>query len=59
MIFIIGNFEDDILRKYLVQNGRHVFRAISDIVGNSVLTSSQDSFTVVYETQASHSKDSF
>lgn len=43
--FITGSAEDVILHKYVVQNGRRVFRAISDMVGNSVLTSSQDSCT--------------
>lgn len=30
--------------KYIAQNGRHIFRAISEMVGNFVLISSQNLF---------------
>ena len=39
--FIVINAENTTLHKYTVQNGRSMFRAISEIVGNSVLIPSQ------------------
>ena len=42
--FIIVNTNNAALHKYVVQNGRSMFRAISKTVGNSVLHPSQNSF---------------
>lgn len=42
--FIIFNAEDAALHKYVVQNGRSMVKAISEIGGNSVQISSQNSF---------------
>ena len=42
--FINANAENAASHKYVVQNGRSMFRAISESVGNSVLIQSQNSF---------------
>ena len=42
--FIIINVENDASSKYVVQNGRSLFRAISEIVGNSILIKHQNPF---------------
>ena len=41
---ILINAENAASHKYVVQNGRSMFRAISESVGNSVLIPSQNSF---------------
>lgn len=38
------NAENDTLHKYVIQNGRRMFRGISEIVGLSILVPRQNSF---------------
>lgn len=43
--FIIVSTENATSHKYIVQNGRSIFRTTSEIVGNSVLILSQNSLS--------------
>lgn len=52
--FTVVSAENSISHTYVVQN-----EAISEVVGNSVLVSSQRSLKEVYEIQASNSNCSF
>lgn len=45
---VIFNAENSTLLKHIMQNGRSVFRAISEIVGNSILIPSQNSLNNLY-----------
>lgn len=42
--FILMNAENDTLHKYVIQNGRRMFRGISEIVGLSILVPRQNLF---------------
>lgn len=53
---VIANVENTTLHKYTVYNGRSVWGVISEIVGNSFLLWSQNSFNIIfYETKVSNS----
>lgn len=43
--FTVASAKNPASYKYIVQNSRHVLRDISEIVGNSVLTPSQNLFS--------------
>lgn len=53
--FIFVSAKNSISHTYVVENERSMFRATSEMVGNSVLVSNQSSLKEVYEIQASNS----